>query len=70
MVSKKKIAILPVLWESLDLQKTSNISKISAPFAARLVFFPPLPCVTSQKNGEMGLFRQCFQAEVKFLTQK
>ena len=24
----------------------------------------------ASKNGEMGLFRQCFKAEVKFLTQK
>ena len=24
----------------------------------------------SSKNGEMGLFRQCFKAEVKFLKQK
>ena len=30
----------------------------------------PLFTMFASQNSEMGLFRQCFKAEVKFLTQK
>ena len=50
---------------SVCLSVYNNISSISAPLAAKPVF-----AMLASKNVEMGLLEQCFQAEVKFLTQK
>ena len=50
-------------YEIVDLQKTSYISKNFATLAAKPVF-----CLL--KKWWNGFIKQCFKAEVKFLTQK